>query len=178
MRGRLVCRMRPHRKQRRTHHQDGGAGSNLVSGFQIHLPTPSTGVAVSRCALNWLFNALATGRLWHATNSGSGVQRASRLNAAPMRFLSTLFWALVAAVVALFSWVNWNPVGLRLWDSLELDIQLPLLLLIVFLLGFLPTWLVMRTRVWSFRRRLEALDRQRVSAVSEPTTADEDAPVG
>ena len=95
-----------------------------------------------------------------------------------MRFLSTLFWALVAAIAALFSWVNWNPVGLRLWDTLELDIQLPLLLLIVFLLGFLPTWLVMRARVWSFRRRLEALDRQRVSVAGEPATADEDAPVG
>ena len=93
-----------------------------------------------------------------------------------MRFLSTLFWALVAAVVALFSWVNWNPVGLRLWDTLELDIQLPLLLLLVFLLGFLPTWLVMRARVWSFRRRLEALERQRLTAASEPAAADEDAP--
>jgi lipopolysaccharide assembly protein A len=95
-----------------------------------------------------------------------------------MRFLSTLFWALVAAIAALFSWVNWNPVGLRLWDTLELDIQLPLLLLLVFLLGFLPTWLVMRARVWSFRRRLEALDRQRVSTPSEPPPADADAPVG
>jgi lipopolysaccharide assembly protein A len=95
-----------------------------------------------------------------------------------MRFLSTLFWALVAAIVALFSWVNWNPVGLRLWDTLELDIQLPLLLLIVFLLGFLPTWLVMRARVWSFRRRLEALDRQRGPVASEAATADENAPVG
>ena len=95
-----------------------------------------------------------------------------------MRFLSTLFWALVAAIAALFSWVNWNPVGLRLWDTLELDIQLPLLLLIVFLLGFLPTWLVMRARVWSFRRRLEALDRQRAPTLSESATTDENAPVG
>jgi uncharacterized integral membrane protein len=93
-----------------------------------------------------------------------------------MRFLSTLFWALVAAIVALFSWVNWNPVGLRLWDTLELDIQLPLLLFLVFLLGFLPTWLVMRARVWSFRRRLEALERQRVPAPGEAAPADTDAP--
>jgi putative membrane protein len=93
-----------------------------------------------------------------------------------MRFLSTLFWALVAAIVALFSWVNWNPVGLRLWDTLEVDIQLPLLLFLVFLLGFVPTWLVMRARVWSFRRRLEALERQRLTAASEPAAVDEDAP--
>jgi lipopolysaccharide assembly protein A len=95
-----------------------------------------------------------------------------------MRFLSTLFWALVAALVALFSWVNWKPVELGLWDTLMLVIQLPLLLLIVFLLGFLPTWLVMRARVWSFRRRLEALDRQRESAPGDLPTADADAPVG
>ncbi|MEP7130783.1 MAG: lipopolysaccharide assembly protein LapA domain-containing protein [Sphingomicrobium sp.] len=94
-----------------------------------------------------------------------------------MRFLSTLFWALVAAIVALFSWVNWIPVGLRLWDTLELDIQLPLLLFVVFLLGFLPMWLVMRARVWSLRRRLEALERNRVTAPGEPAAADTDPPV-
>lgn len=80
-----------------------------------------------------------------------------------MRFLSTVFWALIAAVAALFSWVNWIPVSLRLWGDLEADIKLPLLLLIVFLIGFLPTWLIMRARIWRLRRRMEAVERQRIS---------------
>jgi uncharacterized integral membrane protein len=81
-----------------------------------------------------------------------------------MRFLSTLFWALVAAVAALFSWVNWNPVTLNLWSDLQADIKLPVLLLIVFLIGFLPPWLMMRARIWSHRRRIEALERQYAAA--------------
>jgi putative membrane protein len=93
-----------------------------------------------------------------------------------MRFLSTLFWVLLAVVLVLFASRNWMPVPLRLWDDIEADVNLPLLLLIVFLLGFLPTWLVMRARVWSFRRRLEALERQRVTTAAETATAAEGAP--
>ena len=81
-----------------------------------------------------------------------------------MRFLTTVFWALVAAIAALFSWVNWNPVSLHLWNDLQADVKLPLLLLVVFLIGFLPTWLIMRARIWQFRRRMESIERQRVSA--------------
>lgn len=80
-----------------------------------------------------------------------------------MRFLSTVFWALIAAVAALFSWVNWSSVPVLLWGDLQVDIKLPLLLLIVFLIGFLPTWLIMRARIWQFTRRIEAVERQRVS---------------
>ena len=94
-----------------------------------------------------------------------------------MRFLSTVFWALVAAVAALFSWVNWNPVTLNLWGSLQADIKLPLLLLIVFLIGFLPTWLIMRARIWSHRRRLEALERNQPALVAEPVRVEEDGPI-
>ncbi|MEO8455432.1 MAG: lipopolysaccharide assembly protein LapA domain-containing protein [Sphingomicrobium sp.] len=93
-----------------------------------------------------------------------------------MRFLSTLFWVLLAVILALFASRNWTPVPLRLWGDIEADVNLPLLLVLIFLLGFLPTWLVMRARVWSFRRRLEALDRQRMTAAAEPAAADEGAP--
>jgi len=93
-----------------------------------------------------------------------------------MRFLSTLFWVLVAVVVVLFANRNWMPVPLRLWGDIEADVNLPLLLFITFLLGFLPTWLVMRARIWSFRRRLEALDRQKITSPTEPAETDAEAP--
>jgi putative membrane protein len=90
-----------------------------------------------------------------------------------MRFLSTVFWALVAAIAALFSWVNWNPVPLHLWNDLQADIKLPLLLLIVFLIGFLPTWLIMRAKIWQLRRRMDSIERQRVSgSLQHPTVED------
>ena len=68
------------------------------------------------------------------------------------------------------------PVPLRLWGDIEADVNLPLLLLITFMLGFLPTWLVMRARIWSFRRRFEALDRQKITSRTEPAETDAEAP--
>lgn len=91
-----------------------------------------------------------------------------------MRFLKTLFWVLVAVVVALFAARNWTDVTLHLWGDIEADIKIPLLLLVFFLLGFLPTWLVMRTRVWSHRRRIDALERMRAAP---PAETDEAEPV-
>ena len=88
-----------------------------------------------------------------------------------MQFLKTLFWVLVAVVVVLFASRNWTPVTLNLWDDIQADIKIPVLLLIFFLIGFLPTWLWMRTRLWTCRRRVDALERSRVAAaapVAEP----------
>ena len=94
-----------------------------------------------------------------------------------MQFLKTLFWVLIAVVVVLFSVRNWTSVPLNLWGDIQADIKIPILLLIVFLLGFLPTWLLMRTRVWSHRRKVEALERSRAAtaAGAGPSDADEDS---
>lgn len=91
-----------------------------------------------------------------------------------MRFLSTVFWVLLAVILALFASRNWTDVTLNLWGDIQADIKVPVLLLIVFLLGFLPTWLIMRARVWSHQRRLESLDRQRVAPLPEGSAVPED----
>jgi putative membrane protein len=91
-----------------------------------------------------------------------------------MRFLSTLFWVLLAVIVVLFASRNWNDVTLNLWGDIQADVKIPVLLLVMFLIGFLPPWLVMRARVWSHRRRLEAIERQQ-SATSPERPAVEDA---
>jgi len=77
-----------------------------------------------------------------------------------MQFLKTVFWVLVAVVVALFAKANWSDATLNLWGDIQADIKIPVLLLIAFLIGWLPTWLIMRARQWTFRRRVEALERQ------------------
>ena len=53
-----------------------------------------------------------------------------------MQFLKTVFWVLIAVVVALFSIRNWFDVTVNLWGDIQADIKLPLLLLIAFLIGF------------------------------------------
>jgi uncharacterized integral membrane protein len=88
-----------------------------------------------------------------------------------MQFLKTVFWVLVAVALALFSVRNWFDVTVNLWGDIQADIKLPILLLIAFLIGFGPTWSVMRTRLWSHRRRIEAMERNRVAALPpEPST--------
>ena len=93
-----------------------------------------------------------------------------------MQFLKTLFWVLLAVLLALLATRNWFDVTLNLWGDLQADIKAPVLLGLIFLLGFLPPFLIMRARLWAMRRRLEGLER---SQQPVPTEADEpiDMPV-
>lgn len=125
--------------------------------------------------LNQQLNAVATKRLCGATNAtGAGLKRTARLNGPAMQFLKTLFWVLIAVVVVLFASRNWSDVTLNLWGDIQADIKLPVLMLIVFLIGFLPTWLILRARIWSLRRRADAMERNRVAALPFETVAEEE----
>jgi uncharacterized integral membrane protein len=72
-----------------------------------------------------------------------------------MQFLKTLFWVVLAIVLVLFAKANWTQVTLNLWGGIQMDAKLPVLVLFAFLLGFLPTFLILRGRIWSLKRRLE-----------------------
>jgi uncharacterized integral membrane protein len=93
-----------------------------------------------------------------------------------MQFLKTLFWVLIAVLVSLFAVRNWFDVTVNLWGDIQADIKLPVLLLIAFLIGFAPTWGVMRTRLWSHRRRIEAMERNRLASLPQETGSDEREP--
>ncbi len=93
-----------------------------------------------------------------------------------MQFLKTLFWVLIAVVVSLFAFRNWNDVTLNLWGDIQADIKIPLLLIVIFLVGLLPTWLVMRARIWSLKRRYEAIERQRSTTAMPPRPVEESEP--
>lgn len=89
-----------------------------------------------------------------------------------MQFLKTLFWVLIAVLVALFASRNWSSVTVNLWGDIQADIKLPVLMLIIFLIGFLPTWLILRARIWSLDRRVDAMERNRLASLSpEPITS-------
>ena len=79
-----------------------------------------------------------------------------------MQFLKTLFWVVVAVLLFYLGFRNWHDVTLNLWGDLQADIKVPVLMALMFLLGFLPTLLVLRARNWSLKRRLEAVERKQV----------------
>ena len=96
-----------------------------------------------------------------------------------MQFLKTLFWVLLAVFIALFASRNWSDVTLNLWGDIQVDIKIPVLMTVMFLLGFLPIFLLHRARLWTMRRRLEAQERQRaaVSVASATPAHTDDSPV-
>jgi len=86
-----------------------------------------------------------------------------------MNFLKTLLWILIAALLAIFATANWNDVTIGLWGGLLVTIKLPFLMLIVFLLGWLPTWLLMRGKLWRLKR--QSLDGNTGRPVPPPPAA-------
>ncbi|QNE31158.1 DUF1049 domain-containing protein [Sphingomonas sp. NBWT7] len=88
-----------------------------------------------------------------------------------MQFLKILFWALIAFVAAVFTFGNWKWVPIQLFGNLVAEVNLPLLLLITFLLGFVPTFLYQRTIRWRLRQRLSAIERS-VSDLRSSTISD------
>ena len=85
-----------------------------------------------------------------------------------MQFLKILFWIVLTVLVVLFADANWRSVEVRLWGGLIADAKLPILLFLVFLLGFLPTLIVYRTKMWALRRRLEPLERNAAHVPAPP----------
>jgi uncharacterized integral membrane protein len=86
-----------------------------------------------------------------------------------MNFLKTLFWVVVAVSLAIFATRNWTDITLNLWGNIQADIKLPVLILLIFLIGFLPPFLVLRGRIWSLRRRLAVAERP---VMAPPPAAD------
>ena len=87
-----------------------------------------------------------------------------------MGFLRTLFWVAVTVVVVVFSIRNWIPVTINLFGDLQADVKLPVLLMIAFLIGFVPLYIWHKALRWRDKRRITIERSIAVSPVmvSEP----------
>ena len=82
----------------------------------------------------------------------AGFNARARLNApSRMQFLKTLFWVLLAVVVALFASRNWSTSRSTCGATSRPTSSCRSCCCSSFLLGFLPTWLIMRARIWTHR---------------------------
>lgn len=73
-----------------------------------------------------------------------------------MRFLSALFWIIVVVLVTYLATENWRDVTINLWGDLQADIKIPILLAVLWLLGFVPAWIFYRARLWRLKREAAA----------------------
>lgn len=77
-----------------------------------------------------------------------------------MQFLKTLFWVVLTAVLVIFGSRNWVTVEkIKLWGGLETDVKLPVMILVAFLAGFVPLFVVNKIAGWRHRRTVESLQR-------------------
>jgi lipopolysaccharide assembly protein A len=64
-----------------------------------------------------------------------------------MQIVRTVIWVLLLVALAIFTYANWIPVSVRIWDNLLLDTMLPAIVVVSFAIGFVPTWLYHRAVV-------------------------------
>jgi putative membrane protein len=90
----------------------------------------------------------------------------------PMQIVRTIVWVLLLVALLLFSINNWQDVEVKIWENLILQTKLPALVILSFLLGLVPMWLLNKGTRWRFNRRINALENTVKSATtSVPTIA-------
>ena len=85
-----------------------------------------------------------------------------------MHFLKTLFWVVVAVFLAILASRNWHDVTLNLWGDIQADIKVPVLIFLMFLVGWLPTFLIFRAKTWRLRQKLVSQERQAALRAEQP----------
>lgn len=89
-----------------------------------------------------------------------------------MKYVRMIVWILLLVALVAFSVANWRPVEVKIWDGLILETKIPALVVVSFLLGLVPMWLIHRGVRWRLERRVSALEsahRHAVVAQSAPT---------
>jgi putative membrane protein len=85
-----------------------------------------------------------------------------------MHFLKTLFWVVIAVFLAILASRNWHDVTLNLWGDIQADIKVPVLIFLMFLVGWLPTFLIFRAKTWRLRQKLVSQERQAALRAEQP----------
>ena len=88
-----------------------------------------------------------------------------------MQIVRTIIWVLLFAGLLFFTYFNWQEVEVRIWTNMVLETKVPALVIVSFLLGLVPAWLLHRGTKWRLTRRiklLEAAARMPQVAPAEP----------
>jgi len=95
-----------------------------------------------------------------------------------MQIVRTIVWvALLVAFVAL-TVLNWDiTLAMRIWPGMVWDTRLPAIVVVSFLLGLVPMWLVHRGAKWRLQRRISSLEAAARSVAVAPSASPLATPV-
>jgi len=87
-----------------------------------------------------------------------------------MQIVRTVAWVLLIIALLLFTLNNWQPVSVKIWEGLILETKKPVLVLVSFLLGLVPMWLLHKGAAWRASRRISALENTvKAASVTAPS---------
>ena len=75
-----------------------------------------------------------------------------------MQIVRTIVWVVILAALLIFTAFNWNPVEVQIWTNIVLETKIPALVIVAFLLGLVPMWLIHRGTKWRLKRRIAGLE--------------------
>lgn len=81
-----------------------------------------------------------------------------------MQFLRTAFWVILAVAIALFCKANNRPMEVKIWGDIVWETRIWFPIVLAFLLGALPLWLIGRATKWRLRRKLDSVEKALVAA--------------
>jgi hypothetical protein len=76
-----------------------------------------------------------------------------------MKIVRTIVWVLLLIAFVAFTVANWEEgVDVQIWANLVVGTKLPAVVVIAFLIGLVPTWLLHRATKWQLHRRIASLE--------------------
>jgi uncharacterized membrane protein len=87
-----------------------------------------------------------------------------------MHIIRTIVWVLLLVAFVIFAMANWEPgITVRIWQNLVVETKLPAVMILSFLIGLVPMWLIHRATRWTLQRRVNALENAaRNAAMAAP----------
>lgn len=75
-----------------------------------------------------------------------------------MAVIRTIAWILLVCGLLTFSFYNWHPVEVTIWENLVLETKVPVVLVLAFLTGFVPLLAYHLSVKWALKRRIKSLE--------------------
>ena len=85
-----------------------------------------------------------------------------------MQIVRTIVWVLLLVALLVFSAFNWKPVEVKIWEGLVLETKIPALVVVSFLVGLVPMWMLHRANRFYMSRRISSLETAARSAAVTP----------
>ena len=77
-----------------------------------------------------------------------------------MQFVRVVVLVLLLFGMLVFSWANWDQrVIVQIWNDLIVETNVPALVIVSFLAGFVPLFFLHRTSKWRLSRRVRSLEK-------------------